>query len=94
MLRRHFLEKLHGYDESFPRAQDTDLWLRGYRFFRYHNLLEPLLEYRRPTTRMTWLTSISGARAMLSAGVRDRKPIHGALFASRLLVAYALSSLT
>lgn len=92
MLRRRFLETLGGYDESFRRAQDTDLWLRGYRRFRFHNLTEPLLEYRRPSG-WPWLTCVNGVRAILSAGIRDRAPLRGAFFASRLLLACAVSSL-
>jgi glycosyltransferase involved in cell wall biosynthesis len=48
MMRRRFLIDLGGYDEDerVRRAEDCDLWLRGYRRFRYHNLQEPLIRYR------------------------------------------------
>jgi glycosyltransferase involved in cell wall biosynthesis len=54
MMRRDFLVALGGYDERLRRAQDLDLWLRAYRRFRFHNLQEPLIEYRaggRPSLR-------------------------------------------
>jgi glycosyltransferase involved in cell wall biosynthesis len=93
MLHRRFLDALGGYDESFRRAQDYDLWLRGYRTFRYHNLSEPLLEYRMPAA-MTWRGSISGARAIVSAGIRDGAPFRGAYYAARVLVRLAVSSVS
>lgn len=46
MMRRRFLEALGGYDERLRRAEDRDLWLRGYKRFRYHNLQQPLVRYR------------------------------------------------
>jgi glycosyltransferase involved in cell wall biosynthesis len=90
MMRRHFFESLGGYDETFRRAQDYDLWLRGYRTFRYHNLSEALLEYRMPQS-MTWLSSTSGARAILSASLRDRSPLRGAYYASRVMIRLGMS---
>ena len=46
MMRRSFLEATGGYDERLRRAQDYDLWLRGYRSFRYHNLAQALVRHR------------------------------------------------
>ncbi|MCC6424507.1 MAG: glycosyltransferase family 2 protein [Phycisphaerales bacterium] len=42
ILRRHGLR----YDESFPTAQDYDLWVRMLMFTAGANLLQPLLKYR------------------------------------------------
>jgi hypothetical protein len=72
MMRRSFLEALRGYDESerLLRAEDADLWLRGYRRFRFHNLQEPLLRYRislKPS--MQTITGI--AYAQLRAAYRE-----------------------
>ena len=87
MMRRHVLELLGGYDESLRRAQDYDLWLRGVRRFRYHNLQEPLLRYKQPD-RATWISSSYAARVIWkNAGWR------GAWWAARLLAAFALSKL-
>jgi glycosyltransferase involved in cell wall biosynthesis len=90
MLRRQVLSGLGGYDEGFRRSQDYDLWLRGCRRFRYHNLEEPLLEYT-PPRQATWASSSAGARAVWRAGLRDRVPLRGAFFALRLLTACALA---
>lgn len=46
MVRRTFYESLGGYAPSQRDGEDLDLWLRGYRQFRYHNLQDPLIEYR------------------------------------------------
>lgn len=72
MMRRRFLEALGGYDESerVCRAEDSDLWLRGYRRFRYHNLQEPLIQYR--VHRRPSMQSIAGiAYVQLRAAYRE-----------------------
>jgi glycosyltransferase EpsE len=70
IMRRCFLEQLGGYDERLRRAQDNDLWLRGYRRFRYHNLQEPLIQYRVP--RKPSMQSIAGsAYVQLRAAYRE-----------------------
>ena len=46
MARREFFEACGGYDDRLRRAQDYDLWLRGYRRFRYQNLPRALIRYR------------------------------------------------
>ena len=90
MLRREFLVALAGYDQTLRRAQDYDLWLRGYQSFRYHNLPEPLLEYRRPSAP-TWSSFWAGARVLWRAGIRESHPLLGAWGAARLLTFYVLS---
>lgn len=51
--RARFWQVLGGYDVTLARSQDYDLWLRGFQQFRYHNLMTPLIWYRRrsPTFR-------------------------------------------
>ena len=46
MVRQSFYEAMNGYDERWRRSEDTDLWLRSYGHFRFHNLQEPLIRYR------------------------------------------------
>lgn len=47
IIRREWLEKLRGYDESFPVAQDYDLWARLCQMGGQMAVLpEPLLKYR------------------------------------------------
>src|SRR6185436_2392424 len=93
MMRRRVLEELGGYDESLRRAQDYDLWLRGVNRFRYHNLTEPLIRYRRPT-RATWQASGAAARVVWLNGLRRREPLVGAYAAMRYIVAFVVWRLT
>ena len=86
VMRRRVLEELD-YDESLRRAQDYDLWLRGVNRFRYHNLEEPLLRYKRPD-RPTWGSSSEAARV-----IWKNRGLRGAWYAGRLLAAFALSKL-
>ncbi len=89
MMRRRVLEELGGYDESLRRGQDYDLWLRGVRRFRYHNLQEPLLRYKLPE-RATWISTSHGARVIWRHGRREGVPLRGAWFAGRLVFAFWL----
>jgi glycosyltransferase involved in cell wall biosynthesis len=45
MARKEFFTSLGGYDEGLRRAQDRDLFYRGYKYFTYHNLKTPLIYY-------------------------------------------------
>lgn len=71
MMRREFLERLGGYDEGLRRAQDHDLWLRGVKEFRYHNLPTPLIRYRL-TAHPSWQSIYWGA-VVLARAVRQQK---------------------
>jgi len=44
--RRIILGELGGYDESFARAQDYDLWSRAARAFEVENLSDVLIDHR------------------------------------------------
>lgn len=46
MVVAEAFEKVEGYDESFTKAQDLDLWLRLSAIGKLANLSEPLLKYR------------------------------------------------
>lgn len=87
MMRREVLEQLGGYDESFSRAQDYDLWLRAYRRFVFANLDIPLIRYTFPECS-TWASSVAAARALLRAGVRDGARWRGIRGAARHFGAY------
>ncbi len=47
MMRKSVLERVGGYNEEFPHAQDLDLFLRLAEVGRLANLTEVLLDYRR-----------------------------------------------
>jgi glycosyltransferase involved in cell wall biosynthesis len=46
MIRASALRQVSGYDESFPKAQDYDLWMRLTKIGEIQNLPKPLLRYR------------------------------------------------
>ena len=93
MMRRHVLEELGGYDESLRRAQDYDLWLRGISRFRYHNLQEPLIRYKRPD-KPTWTASGFAARVVWMNARRQGSALRGLWFAGRHVAAFSLWKLT
>jgi hypothetical protein len=92
MARRKFFEKLGGYNVKLRRAQDYDLWLRGYKQFRFHNLQEPLIYYRREA-QPRWRNALYSSRVLLTSIVREGKPFHAARYALRPLLATFLMRL-
>ena len=60
MMRRQFLVETGGYDKSFRRSQDYDLWSRGLGVGKYHNLQEYLLKYR-VADALSWSTIYWGS---------------------------------
>jgi glycosyltransferase involved in cell wall biosynthesis len=89
MMRRGFLEALGGYDGRLKWAEDADLWLRGYRQFRYHNLQQPLIRYR-VRSKIVLRMSAYSAFVLLRASLRERLLLTGGLHALRHLVAGVL----
>ena len=89
MARRAFFVGLGGYDSRLKRAQDYDLWLRGYRGFRYANLRVPLVYYRVP--RPSLQSACYSARVLLRAARRDSRLLRGSWYCVRPLLAYALT---
>ena len=91
MMRRGFLESLGGYDVRLRRAQDADLWLRGYRRFRYHNLPDPLVRCRiRPKGGVDARSMLSGSFVLARSAYRERRLISGGAYACRFLLSTAL----
>jgi len=90
IMRRSFLAAMGGYDERLRRAQDYDLWLRSYRFFRFHNLQKPLIRYR--VRRRQSLTAIYyGAYVMMRSLQRDNKILSHGFCLIRYIVASMLT---
>ena len=56
MIRRSALQRVGGYDESFPNAEDLDLWLRLGEIGQLANLPQVVLRYRLNSS------SLSGSR--------------------------------
>lgn len=92
LMRRSFLEALGGYDESLERSQDTDLWLRAYRRFRFHNLREPLIQYsvkrRPPLKAITW-----GAFVLWRGARREGLLLRRGWYSVRFLIVGLLAKL-
>jgi glycosyltransferase involved in cell wall biosynthesis len=92
VIRRRFLDALGGYAPYLRRAQDLDLWLRGYRLFTFHNLAEPLIEYRIPT-RPTTRTIAEGTFVLARSAFRERMLLRRGWYAPRYLLAALLAKL-
>lgn len=91
MMRRAFLESLGGYDVRLRRAQDADLWLRGYRRFRYHNLPEPLVRCRiREKGGVDARSILTGTFVLVRSAYRERRLLSKGADACRFLVSTAL----
>ena len=91
MMRRSFLESLGGYDVRLRRAQDADLWLRGYHRFRYHNLPEPLVRCLiRDKGGVDARSMLTGAFVLARSAYRERRLITKGLYAVRFLMSTAL----
>jgi glycosyltransferase involved in cell wall biosynthesis len=85
MMRRDFIQEAGGYDETFLRAEDRDLWLRSYRTHTFHNLQVPLLTYTAP--RAPALLSLKhSSRAIMNAGRRDRRIGEASATCARLFI--------
>jgi glycosyltransferase involved in cell wall biosynthesis len=88
MAKKAFFVTLYGYDETFVmrRVEDYDLWLRGYKQFRYHNLQVPLVYYRRGQ-RPKWHDAIISSRVIWNSICRDKKPLYYVWYVLRPLIA-------
>lgn len=94
MFRASLVRQLGGYDESFPVAQDYDLWLRMSRVTAMANLDLPLVTRRLHTgsvsARRDSARLWAEARARLRAVRAGTYPAWCAVYALRPLVALAL----
>jgi glycosyltransferase involved in cell wall biosynthesis len=91
MMRRSFLESLGGYDVRLRRAQDADLWLRGYRRYRYHNLPQPLVRCRiRDNGGVDASVILSGGFVLARAAYRERRLLSRGGYAIRFVLSTLL----
>jgi glycosyltransferase involved in cell wall biosynthesis len=94
MLRRDLLDKVGGYDETYPVAQDYDLWMRLSCVTRMANLAEPLVVRNLGARRVS--VEREDERLRAEARVRWRAVREGAypawcaVFAARPALALAL----
>lgn len=89
MVRRWFMEEMGGYDLRLRKKQDYDLWVRGARRCRYHNLPVSLVLYRHQKAKAPG-TVVAAIMVRLRCGYR-----HGflgrAMFWSVVELAVALA---
>lgn len=91
MMRRGFLASLGGYDGRLHRAEDADLWLRGYRQFRYHNIPEPLVQCRiRDRGGVDASTILIGSFVLARSAYRERRLFSRGTYAVRFLISSSL----
>jgi glycosyltransferase involved in cell wall biosynthesis len=94
VMRRTALDRVGGYDETFPVAQDYDLWLRLSAVTRLANLADPLVVRHLTPGRVT--STRDGARLRAEARARWRAVRRGtyppwcAVHAARPLLALAV----
>lgn len=66
MIRRRFFNRIGVYDKSCQRAEDKELWFRGFRDgCRYANLPEPLIEYSTNGYVKSWRSIIDRTFSLL-----------------------------
>ena len=94
MLRRDLLDKAGGYDETFPVAQDYDLWMRLARLTRMANLADVLVLRSVGAGRVSVEREDDRLRAEARVRWREvregRYPPWCAVFAARPALALAL----
>jgi len=94
MMRRNVLERVGGYDEALPVAQDYDLWMRMSQHTRLANLPEPLVVRRLVPGRVSAVRDDerlrTEARVRWGAVRSGAYPPWCAVFAARPLLALAL----
>ena len=94
VVRRSPVERAGGYDETFPVAQDYDLWLRASALTHMANLPEPLVVRRLLAGRVSEARETerlrAEARARWRAVRRGTYPLWCARFVIRPLLAQAL----
>ena len=96
MIRRTTLDRVHGYDESYRRAQDYDLWLRLSRTSRMANLPEVLMQKRLVKNMISFASERAqlrcAVRARVSALRRGDYPLWNAIYLLKPFIASILPS--
>lgn len=71
LIRSSFFRKVGFYDESFRRAEDRDIWMRGLNLnCRYANLSEPLIRYNIGDGAQSWRTIFVETKCQIRIGRR------------------------
>ena len=74
MMRKDFLRKMGGYvlSTGFKNLEDWDLWIRGHKIFKFHNLQKVLIKYhaRKTVTMRELCNRFLGAMRIL---IREKR---------------------
>ncbi|MCF6324137.1 MAG: glycosyltransferase [Gammaproteobacteria bacterium] len=70
IARRKFFIETGGYNCQLRRAQDYELWARGMRSFKYHNLPEILVKYQLSNRQYKLSSILYGVMARVKSGYR------------------------
>ncbi|MFA4845408.1 MAG: glycosyltransferase [Patescibacteria group bacterium] len=65
MIRKTLLDRVHGYDETYHRAQDYDLWMRLSPLTRLANLPDVLMQKRFTTVMISYAKEREQIRSAL-----------------------------
>jgi GT2 family glycosyltransferase len=68
MMKKSVLDHVHGYNETYKKAQDYDLWLRLSRTSHFANLAEVLMQKRMTKT----MISFQSERTQIRFAIRAR----------------------
>lgn len=90
MMRKDFLRKMGGYvlSTAFKNLEDWDLWIRGHKIFKFHNLQKVLIKYhaRKTVTMRELCNRFLGAMRIL---IREKRILKDGWF----IVAWMFSAL-
>jgi glycosyltransferase involved in cell wall biosynthesis len=90
VMRRRFLDNTNGCDESLGSfAEDTDLWLRGYKAHRYHNLQRLLIQYC-VKRRLPFQAALNGSLVLFSNAARHNELVNNCFFCAKPVIAHCL----
>lgn len=96
MIRKELLDRVSGYDESFQRAQDYDLWMRLSPLCELANLPETLMQKRFTTHMVSYAREREqirfALRVRLSAIARGQYPTRCLIFLIKPFLATILPS--
>ena len=93
MMKRSFLEESKGYDENRRRCEDTELWLRTYNNYTFHNLQVPLLSYKIPDHPPSMHDILETTNVLYSAATKEKKVLNQSLYILRFLLSSILVKL-
>lgn len=89
LIRKSFLLKNSLYDKNFVKAQDYDLWLRGFKFNNYKNLEKILLRYRFSNSK-DFKSDFYGLYAIFINCIRKKKIIFSIIYTLRYMLVILL----